>query len=171
MTPAERRLADLEARADNAERNAALVARIEADREARAEAEAAAFVEGLDENERMELAFVVLTRLPVYLYAALADNATVDEEGSVHIAFAMAHHAPLLHGMTLVAGFETLADVATLRDAQVIEHRDTAERAGVAPEGMPMFVAMATCDRTSLDEILEVAGAAARRLAHDPPVE
>ena len=33
--------------------------------------------------------------------------------------------------MTLAAGFETLADVAKLRALQVIEHRDTAERAGV----------------------------------------
>ena len=172
MTPAERRLADLEARADNAERNAALVARIEAEREAKREARldaaAAAAVEGLDDNERMGLAFVVLTRLPVHVYAALIDvpdPESSDPPDCASTAFAMAHHAPLLYGMTLAAGFETLADVAKLRALQVIEHRDTAERAGVPAECMPVFVAMAMCDQTSLDEILEVAGAAARRRA------
>ena len=157
MTPAERRIAALEAGADRAERSAALTARIEADREARFEADAAAAVEGLTEKEREVLAFVVLPRLPVHVYAALIDDPDPEATDCISVALAMAHHPPLLYGMTRAAGFDTLADVGKLLAAQVAEYRSTAERAGVSAEAMPTLVAIATCDRVPLSELLEEA--------------
>ena len=96
MTPAERRIAALEAGADRAERSAALTARIEADREARFEADAAAAVEGLTAAERSALAFVVLPRLPVHAYAALIDAPDPEATDCISVVLAMAHHPPLL---------------------------------------------------------------------------
>ena len=67
--------------------------------------------------------------------------------------------------MTLAAGFDTLADVGKLLAAQVAEYRSTAERAGVPAEAMPALVAIATCDRVPLSELLEAAASAARTAA------
>ena len=158
MTPAERRIAALEAGADRAERSAALTARIEADREARFEADAAAAVEGLTEKPSARPWRSWCCRAcRCTLYAALIDAPDPEATDCISVVLAMAHHPPLLYGMTLAAGFDTLADVGKLLAAQVAEYRSTAERAGVPAEAMPALVAIATCDRVPLSELLEEA--------------